>query len=196
LRRNKLDANRPIEEAACGQKAAEIVYGNYHGLIRKAIEASGVANGQRCLLLDLHGQAHSHNHTEIGYLLRAEAMNAGMYPASTSSSVRALAAESGLCGRDLLTGEHSLGAAIEARGYPAIPSPSRPAPGGLAYFRGGYTTQMYGSWDGGRLDAIQLEMPKTKRVDAGPEGRENYAVALAAAVAEFYRRFYSDHKAD
>ncbi len=49
---------------------------------------------------------------------------------------------------------------------------------------------MYGSLEGGLLDAIQLEMPSEMRIDAGDEGREVFANTVAETIAEYYTTYY------
>ena len=65
LRRGKLDANREIEQAAQGWPDAEEAYRLYHDKCREVVD-SVPAPG---LIIDLHGNGHYTNRTELGYLL-------------------------------------------------------------------------------------------------------------------------------
>ena len=68
--------------------------------------------------------------------------------------------------------------------------------GSEKYFRGGYTTQVHGSLDGGLVDAIQLEAPREVRIDGGESVRKEFAEALARAIANFYATHYSELRSD
>ena len=67
LKRSKLDPNREIVEAAQGDPLAEAAWGDYHGFIEEAKKKEGLG-----LVIDLHGQSHLRNSTELGYLLTRE----------------------------------------------------------------------------------------------------------------------------
>ena len=143
MKRSKLDPNREIDEAAQGDEIAIAAYNEFHGYISAAISAVG----GRGILFDIHGQVYKHsslllksvcnlihpqkhlqNSTELGYLLLTSELNDGIYDAELTS-VRALAAETGLSGELLLCGEvESLGALYEEQGFNALPSPRQPAP--------------------------------------------------------------------
>ena len=99
IHRSKVDPNRPIENAALGNKLAEAVYKDYHKFI---VEAKTRVEGPG-LLIDLHGQNHHQNSIEIGYLYTKTMLNQGNYSSlSAGPSVRALLA------RHQLTPAHRL----------------------------------------------------------------------------------------
>jgi len=159
LHRSKMDPNRPINRAAQGNPDAELAYNEFHNYILKAREAM---NGPG-LLVDFHGvQSHPHNRIEIGYLFRTNDLNAGDYTKDVPS-IQALLNRTGMSIPDILSGDQSFGAMFEAEGYESIPSPRQPIPGKDKYYRGGHITQIHGSRDGGLVDAIQTEFPKTIR---------------------------------
>ena len=107
---------------------------------------------------------------------------------SADSSIRALAERSSVPFDTLLRGEQSFGKFLEEEGYNAVPSPSHWVPGWWEkYFSGGYNTQIYGSRDGGNVDAIQIESSKEQR---SAEGRGPYATALARAIFNFMNIHY------
>ena len=62
LKRSKLDPNRDIQEAAQGDPKAEEAWREYHGFIDEAKAKEGLG-----LVIDLHGQSHRKNSTELGY---------------------------------------------------------------------------------------------------------------------------------
>jgi len=83
-----------------------------------------------------------------------------------------------------------MGALFEAAGYKAVPSPRQPSPGNDLYYRGGYTAQVHGSRDGGVVDAIQLEFPGEIRTDGGKALRQQFSLALAKIIENFYQTNY------
>jgi len=186
LHRSKMDPNRLEEEAAQGNQGAVAAYRDFHARIAKVVESLEGPG----LLLDFHGQTHKQNSTEIGYLISKEELNSGDLGSSTS--INALVARVGRQGslRELVAGESGLGAYLEREGCRAVPSPRQPSPGDEKYFKGGEITRMYGSRDGGQVDAIQLEMPAEMRYQGGREVRHRFADALGEAIHKFYTRYY------
>ena len=147
LKRSKLDPNRNKTEAAQGNPKAEKAWEEYQGFIEEAKKVEGLG-----VVIDLHGQSHRQNSTELGYLLSTAELNSGDYD-SAKSSVRQLARRLGKSGKEVMTGNFyflsasdllliflagalSLGAYIEKEGYKALPSPRQPAPGEQEYFTG------------------------------------------------------------
>jgi len=184
LKRSKLDANREIKEAAQGDPLAEQAFREYHGYID---EAKG--KEVRGVVIDLHGQSHRKNSTELGYLLSTEQLNRGEFD-SESSSVRELARVLGRSGKEIIAGPQSLGAFIEREGYKSFPSPRQPSPGDWKYFEGGYTNERHGSKYFGTFDSILVETPREVRIDAGRETRIRFGEALGKAIAEWYAANY------
>jgi len=185
LHRSILDVNRALSVAACPNVAeSELAYNEYHNFIKRASkEVGGPA-----LLLDLHGQNHKQNSTELGYLLLKSELNEKRYSAR-KTSIASLVKRSGLSVQQLLYGTNSLGANLEKNGYMALPSPRQKMPGKDKYYRGGYITQTHGSDKSGQVDAIQIEVPGEVRFD-NKAGRAKYARALARSVKTFHEKFY------
>ena len=101
LKRSKLDPNREIVEAAQGDPLAETAWGEYHGFIEEAKKKEGLG-----LVIDLHGQSHLKNSTELGYLLTREQLNAGEFN-SEESSVRELSRRQGMSGKEVIVGTYN-----------------------------------------------------------------------------------------
>lgn len=99
LKRSKLDPNRDIQEAAQGDPKAEEAWREYHGFIDEAKAKEGLG-----LVIDLHGQSHRKNSTELGYLLTTAQLNEGDFD-SEKSSVKQLARRLGKSGKDVMAGE-------------------------------------------------------------------------------------------
>jgi len=180
LKRSKLDPNREIVEAAQGDPKAEQAWHEYHSFVEEAKAKEGLG-----LVIDLHGQSHRKNSTELGYLLTTEQLNAGDFN-SKLSSVRELARRLGKTGREVIAGSLSLGAFLEEEGYKAFPSPRQPSPGDWKYFIGLDTVERHGSRDQGAFDAISVETPREVRIDAGRDTRVIFGRALGRAIGQFY----------
>jgi len=180
LKRSKLDPNREIVEAAQNNSLAEAAWEEYHSFIDQAKENEGVG-----LVIDLHGQSHLKNSTELGYLLTRDQLNAGNFN-SSESSVRELARRQNKTGEEVMTGAMSLGAILELEGYKAFPSPRQHSPGDWEYFIGFYTVVRHGSRDKGAFDAVSVETPREVRVDAGRDTRIKFGQALGRAIGQFY----------
>jgi len=180
LKRSKLDPNRDLIEAAQNNDKAEAAWKEYHGFIDQAKQREHVG-----VVIDLHGQSHRRNKTELGYLLSTQQLNRGFFN-SAQSSVQSLALRTGRSGKEVITGPQSLGSYLEREGYLAFPSPREPSPGNQAYFPGYYTVERHGSRDQGSFDSISVETPREVRIDAGRQSRIRFGHALGRAIAQFY----------
>ena len=132
LHREKIDGNRPVCSACeeVGAEEAQAAWRCYHGGLARSLEDC-VARFGFCLLLDIHGQSHRPDATELGYLLtstdllrtdaeldadspRRSSVDSFLKPGKTLSS--------------LIRGEDSLGSLLGKRGCVCTPSPFHPAP--------------------------------------------------------------------
>ena len=68
-----------------------------------------------------------------------------------------------------------------------IPSKSKPSPGRLGYYTGGYTVLKHAKWKG--VDAVQVELPIPVRIKT-VEKREAVTDALAKGIKEFHHLHY------
>jgi len=187
LDRIKLDPNRLIGEAACGNSNAEYAYHTYAGYLAAAKETI-VAKGPG-LLVDIHGQGHHQNSSELGYRIQGSDLDHGTGKMK-DCSFRALGEREGLELVELLSGPTSFGALMEETGFKAVPSDRQPSPSGDKYFNGGHITDMYGSRHGGILDAVQIETPSEVRWEEGDEMRKAFAAALAETILSFMDIYY------
>jgi len=190
LHRSVLDPNREIEEAAQGNKRAVSAYKKFHQKIETVKKTFGEKPG---LLIDIHGQAHKKNTTEIGYLIKPADLNSGNYTKG-KLSIKALVSRNNETAelKDFIRGNRSLGALFDETEYQAVPSPKKPSPGEDKYFNGGYITSTYGSWKGGLVDAIQLEIQGEVRTGGGDPLREHFSIKLAHILATFFSRNYEN----
>ena len=189
LKRTKVDVNREIGEGTQGNPFAEQAWREFHGFLDAARALAAAAHG-RALLVDVHGHGHPKPRVEIGYLLGAADLDRADSdlddPAwARQSSIRTLAAESGLRFSALLRGPESLGGRLDRAGYLAVPGPTTPSPGSDPYFEGGYITRRHGSADGGPVSAVQLELPSPGVRDT-PASQAHFAAVLADALAAFF----------
>lgn len=187
LHRRKLDPNREIVEAAQGSVLAENAWFEYHAFIETASRAVTREHGGG-FLLDVHGHGREIQRLELGYLLSSSDLNQpdailDEPRFAASSSIRKMGEISTLPFSAIVRGDLGLGSLLVARGYPAVPSASDPAPGSAPYFTGGYTTVRHGSRDGGSVDAIQLEANREGVRDTA-ENRQRFAEAMAEAILE------------
>ena len=187
LHRAKLDANRDLAEAAEGNVVAGRAWREYHGFIEQAC-AAAVKQFGVAFLIDLHGHGHPDPRVELGYLHDAielgdcdEALDEATYV--RRSSLRWMVEQRGLRHSELLRGPLSLGALLEAQGFPATPSPGRPVPY-LPFFRGGYTIARHCN-PVKQVTGVQIEANRPRLRDT-PENRQRFAAALTHALAAYF----------
>jgi hypothetical protein len=184
LHRLKVDCNRDAAEATGGHPLAVQAWEDFQGFLDHARVA--VTNGfDGGLFIDLHGHGHKEQRLELGYLHTRETLgrtdaelNAAEFV--RESSLRAAAERSKTPYPELLRGPRSLGALLEAEGFPSTPSPREPAPS-APYFNGGYNTRRHGR-DAGPVCGLQIET-NFKGVRDTAESRKRFAAALVK-VAE------------
>jgi hypothetical protein len=189
LHRLKLDPNREIVEAAQGSPFAEHAWDEYHDFIEHA-RGTIAADHNRGLYIDLHGHGHPNQRLELGYLLTTSdltrpdvELNAQEFVAK--ASIRTLAQDTDSSFASLVRGGSSLGGLLQARGFPAVPSPQYPDPGGEPFFSGGHNTARHGSRDGGPVSGVQLEMNWTGVRDE-TTSHEAFAAALVTALRSYF----------
>lgn len=190
LHRRKLDANREIVEGAGGNPVAERAWREYHGFIEASVAEvrRGASVG---FFIDLHGHGHDIQRLELGYLIGASRLalpdaQLALDVTTSSSSLWPLVVATGRPFGDVLRGPQSLGARLEAAGYPAVPSPSTPSPGSAPYFDGGYSTQRHGTSTDNRFAGVQIEANLDGVRDTAGN-RAAFASALVVALEAFLR---------
>ncbi len=194
LHRVKLDANREIVEGAQGDAEAELAWHEFHQFMADAKNATGQRHTGG-LYLDLHGHGHAIQRLELGYLLGQEELRQpddslnGRPAYEIASSIRSISVLSPLSFAELLRGPSSLGALLEAEGFPAVPSDSTPHPGDAEYFSGGYNTAVHGCRGGGQICAVQIESNRIGVRDTG-ENRARFAGALARVIEQYLQLHY------
>jgi len=196
LQRAKLDPNREVVEATDGNAAVVPAWTAYHTFIDSASGRVTSAPG-RGLLLDLHGHGHTIPRLELGYTVSASDLRLSDAALAASgavarSSIARLSVDDVAKSTPvaLLRGSTSLGALFVANGFPAVPSPTDPAPAAAdAYFDGGYTTARHGSSTGTSVDAVQVEAFKVGARDTSAN-LDRYAAAIVTVALEYLRVHY------
>lgn len=198
LRRTKLDANRPILEAACGDAEAEIAFHEWHDFIATA-KAAVLATTGKGWYMDVHGHTHAVDRLELGYLLDAKrlALSDATLDATVAyedtASMRTMSVYSPSSFSALLRGSKSLGTLYAENGFPAVPSASDPSPGTTEFFSGGYNTErhacgaeaaLHGGTPGGDICGVQLEANYVGVRDT-PANRERFADVTVTVLEEY-----------
>ena len=190
LHRNRLDANREIGEAACGNAQAQEAWRDYHEFIETA-KTHVTTVHQRGWYTDLHGHGHAIARLELGYDLSATTLrlaNAELDATAThenASSIRVFSQNSSLSFSALLRGPTSLGTLLTDGGYPSVPSAQDPAPDvGEEYFSGGYSTERHSCKTTGVVCGVQIEANFAGVRDT-PANRAAFAAAIATAYVTF-----------
>jgi hypothetical protein len=188
LSRNRLDANRDVDMAACGNAEAERAWHEFHDFIEASKDSIEEGWG-RGWFTDLHGHGHAIQRLELGYNLGAAVLRQSdeeldSNPAhEEASSFRVFSEASPLSFSELLRGPTSLGTLFENAGYPATPSQQDPAPQvGEAFFSGGFNTRLHGCSFGGNICGVQIEHNRQMR-------DQEDLPAYADAVYQVYREY-------
>ncbi len=193
LKRIKLDANRDVEEATCGDDKAEISWLEYHKFIDSAkVTVNNMF--EKGLFIDLHGQSSHGERIELGYLISGSELSLSDAILNTEtyenkSSIRNLINNNvnNLTFSELLRGNKSLGTMLENKGYTAVPSLLEESPSG-DFFSGGYNTERHGSRSGGTIEAIQMECNREIRFDEAT--RYEFAGDLAVILLDYLKQHY------
>ena len=194
LNRNRMDANRPIEEAACGDPLAEEAWRDFQGFI-DAAKAQVLATEGRGWYTDVHGHGHSIQRLELGYeltgttLRRTDASLDGSTTVEAAASFRTFSEQSPLSFSQVLRGPTSLGTLFANAGYPSVPSQQDPAPDvGESYFNGGYNTDRHACSNGGQICGVQIEAHSAGVRDT-ELNRRTFAARLVDVYTEYLAQF-------
>jgi hypothetical protein len=197
IHRSKLDGNRRREVATQGGIYAGPAWDKFHEYIDDA-KATILSNHESGLLIDVHGQAHTPQRTELGYLLTKNQLTT--YSSTLGnlvnySSIKAMV-EPGITHTSLIKGTNALGTLLNNRlGYKVTPSQAYPQPGDASiftdgkYFNGGYNTSRHGSKFGGTISAIQIEFNQGVRLTDST--RPAYAGKTARAVIDYMGVYFN-----
>ncbi len=206
LHRRKLDANRPLNEAACGDDNATLAWLQFHAFMEAA--KLEVVNGPgKGWYMDMHGHGHAQPRLELGYLVSGAQLR---QPNSELDALAAIENDSSITTvskdetdetfSELLRGPNSLGALYAANHFPAVPSLNDPFPKtGDRYFSGGFSTEWHtcgsgagplGGQPGGNICGVQIEANLAGVRDT-PENRARFA-RVTAAILQTYLSVHWD----
>ena len=99
--------------------------------------------------------------------------------------------------REAIIGEESFAGCImkyfnaeeKLKSVRCVPSASRPGPGKLGYYNGGFIVKKHAKIN--RVDSLQIELPMSVRSQAGPV-REAAILALAGGIKMFHDLHYAE----
>src|SRR5262245_15954989 len=200
LHRKKLDANRPINEASCGNRDAAIAWLEFHAFT-DAVKRAVVNGPGKGWYMDMHGHGHTIQRLELGYLLSGAELR---QPDTTLDAGTTFEEESSIntISKDdaketfsaLLRGPNSLGALYAANNFPSVPSANDPFPqSGDLYFNGGFSTERHacgaaagplGGQPGGNICGVQIETNLTGVRDTAAN-RARFAEATARILETY-----------
>ena len=152
LKRLKVDMNREIEVATCGNDEMKTPWRFWHEMVDTALAAAINKYGQT-IYIDLHGQGHPNQRLELGYLLDNEELQ----KSSKSDDDTLFTSQSSLHNlignsngkfklKDMLTGTNAFGTWMQDAGFAATPSKQDPYPyPNEKYFDGGYNVRRFTS---------------------------------------------------
>ncbi len=204
ISRTKIDLNRDLDEAACGNAAMEKVWRSWHGFVHTAMSMAAERFGG-VLYIDLHGHANPRQRIELGYLLRPRKLQS-LYGNSSPSEMRqpsrsdedGEAAPTGSLHslvnfpalksgqktlHQMLFGEDAIGTLLTLDGLAAVPSRQDPVPdSGQIFFSGGYNTARYTGAQYPAAFGWQMETPRDARQSAA---QAQTARAIVSSLARF-----------
>jgi N-formylglutamate amidohydrolase len=193
LLRKKVDQNREIELATCGNTAMRKPWNTFHDFTDTAI-AMAVKQFGGCLYIDLHGHGHPIQRLELGYLLK----ESDLKQLNTDNSVEKFASKSSLQNliknsneklnfKMLMVGSNAFGTMMANEGIASVPSQQDIAPNAEEkYFNGGYNTSRYTSSKYPNCFGWQIETNYKGVRDA--KGIPVFARAFAKVIPEFLKQ--------
>lgn len=190
LARIKVDQNRDIEDATCGNELMKVAWHDYHNYTDTAVSTAAARFG-KAVFIDLHGHGHAEQRLEIGYSLNGSEL-LRIY---SNTSVEGLREKSSLNNylsrsttftlKDLIMGPPAFGTLMAAQGIPAVPSEQDPFPwGDEPFFNGGYNTRFYTSSDYPDVLGWQIECNMTGVRD-NAQNRVQFAKLFAQVMMTY-----------
>jgi N-formylglutamate amidohydrolase len=198
IHRIKIDLNRSLETSVCQDETSNELWQLFHQQIERYRRDITQKYG-RGLLIDIHGHGHPIQRIELGYLITSQQLinssnEDNFNDLNTNISIKSLVSNhpENQTLNQILLGPNSLGTLLTAQGFPAVPSEQDPAPNvGDPFFSGGANTKNYGSRDGGKIDAIQLELNR-QGLRQESENRQEFSHVFARIISVYMHYHYSD----
>ncbi|WP_461534030.1 hypothetical protein [Sinomicrobium sp.] len=189
LSRRKVDQNREVDLATCGNALGIQAWNNFHNAVDRAIKYAQ-KDSEWVLYIDLHGHGHKNQRLEIGYNMTSEELEKaykkdGLKKLTQKSSLRNLVSEKGTDFHSLLFGADAFGTLMQNRGIAATPAMQDPHPvEGEKFFSGGDNTRMYTSSEYPKVFGWQIEC-NYKGVRNSDASRVRFGEAFAASYMEY-----------
>lgn len=194
LSRRKVDHNREIELATCGDPLAQEAWHYYHASIDSTL-AHVVQHFGHTVFVDLHGHAHPNLRLELGYTLTKN----NLQSAFAGRNVNRLAERSSVNNylqhnpavtlHDMLFGPDAFGTLMYNEGIASTPALQDPHPvGDEAFFAGGYITRKYTTSQYPTVYGWQIEA-QFKGIRDTPANRRVFSEAFADAIVAFSEKF-------
>ncbi len=198
ISRRKIDLNRGMQSATCGNSVGIEVWQEYHKQIESAITAT-VEEFGKAIFIDLHGHGHSIQRLELGYLLSKSELRASFDDESIavehgekSSFQNLLSSRDDVSFHDLMFAEDAFGTLMERSNFPSVPSLDDPYPyPNEAYFTGGYNTRRYTSEDYPNVFGMQIEA-NFEGVRDTDIHRMEFSKAFADAIMKMMHQYITD----
>ncbi|TVR35232.1 MAG: hypothetical protein EA390_02040 [Balneolaceae bacterium] len=198
ISRRKIDLNRDLYLATCGNRIAMDVWHEYHRQIEVAIDAA-VEEFGKVVFIDLHGHGHAVQRLELGYLLSKSELydsyqdeNVAEELGEKSSFRNLLSINEDVHFYDLMFAKDAFGTLMEKSGFPSVPSLDDPFPhSSEGYFNGGYNTRRYTSEEYPEVFGLQIEA-NFEGVRDSDINRMEFSIAFADAVMQMINRYITD----
>lgn len=192
LSRRKVDQNREMELATCGDPRGAEAWKIFHNYIDSAL-AHAQLTSEEVIYIDLHGHGHKNQRLELGYGLDAAQLRAAYTKQHFETLVQGSSLQNVLQHQkpevswEQIFGKHAFGTLIYAQGIPATPSLQDPHPlEGEKFFSGGYNTRRYTAKEYPDVYGWQIEA-NYKGVRDTPENRQRFAEAFLKAYRAYIR---------
>ncbi|KAI8394246.1 uncharacterized protein BYT42DRAFT_553835 [Radiomyces spectabilis] len=195
VHRSKVDPNRAVDVGADSDSGRDI-WKQYHDYIKSSIVTVTEAHTYG-LLVDIHGQTHSHEKVELGYLLEQPDLalpeNSLNHAIRTRSSIQSLVSRYPYISPvEFVAGKKSFGMFLSsfASDVNVMPSPAFSTVGyNESFYSGGYVTETYyAKANQPGVDVIQIEIPKHLRLVT--ENRDKFTFTLAQAIIHMLDHHY------
>lgn len=193
LKRTKIDQNREIKEATCGNKAMEAPWHLFHDYIDTAL-TEVVGKFGSALYIDLHGHGHANQRIEIGYSMSKNDLSnvytklnlEALWHKSSLNNLHSI--KNGQDFRARIIGDKAFGTMMGNEGIRAVPSEQDPYPTrSEPFFSGGYNTGYYSSSNYPRVFGWQIECN-----NEGVRDTEASRIAFSKAFVKVIMQYLQD----
>lgn len=189
LSRKKVDQNREIEIATCGNALAKQGWNYFHSSIDTAL-TDAVRKFGHTIYIDFHGQSHPNRRLELGYSLTSQNLQdlfvgKEIKAAKHTSLQNYLQKHPERTLSEMLFGKGAFGSIIYNLGKPATPALQDPHPvEDEKFFSGGYNTRRYTSSAHPLVFGWQIEA-NNQGVRDTEENRKAFAAVFVQAFTAF-----------